>query len=135
MKTNQRTEIEDRLRRDEIAATPSPEFHHRIMRAVRDDRAAEGIRTSMSRTWPMGWLVAAGAAAVVAVATAYFHPRQPFHPPAVASAENSFDFTALTLAQIAGAATSPVDDEVQNLREDAFSAAGFLVSCLPSGGT
>lgn len=116
-------EIENRLK-NEGGGTPPPGLHHRIMRTVRDDRAAETMRIPHALRLP--WLLAGAAACALAVSVVQFRPATA----EVVASPAAPDFS---LAMFEVFAMSPVQTELQNLRADLVSAAQFVSDCVPVG--
>jgi hypothetical protein len=119
-------EIEEQLKseshRDEFPAG----LHDRVLRAVRDDRAAASIE-SRSHRFAAAWLLT-GVAAAFVIAAAVIFQRPPPHASQIASVPAVSGFSFASLEAIA---TAPMDTEVANLETDIASAAKFLADCLP----
>ena len=116
-------EIEQRLR-NEPAPAPSPALHDRIVRAVRDERAAavSAHPHSFVSSW---WVTATLAAACAVVALVVMRPRAETTPLGAPS---------VSFALIESLASAPVENEWQNLRTDLASAAEHLTACVPDIG-
>ncbi len=122
-------EIEEQLKTENHRDEIPDGLHDRIMRAVRDDRAAASIAAKPSH-FAQAWLWAAAAATAVIAIAMIAHRTPPRHPGMTAELSAPAFFS---LASLEDFATSPVNDEVNNLRADISSAASFIQSCLPSG--
>lgn len=121
------SEIE-RYLKNEVGAEPPPaDLHHRIMRSVRDDRAAAAAK--FPRRFSAGWMLAGTAAAAMVIAVILQSPRP--SRTAVTAAPTAPEFS---LENIEAFATAPVKNEMQSLQTDFASAARFISSCLPGGG-
>ncbi len=117
-------EIENRLK-SEGGAEPSANLHADILRAVRDDRAAATLAEAPRHHTGIWILAATAVAAAVVVAVI---PQRPLPRPAVISSSSDSIFS---LASLEAVATSPMENEVQNLQTDFQSAADFIANCLP----
>ena len=116
--------IEARLRREGDGPEFTEALRGRILRAVRDDRAAASVAAPPRRTPAWMWL-AAGAAAALAVAVLRPAPA-PSAAPAPAAARESY------LPDVAAMARAPLQVESVRLQADLRNAAGFLLDCLPA---
>ena len=126
-------EIENRLRSENSDGEFPPDLHDRIMRSVRDDRAASSIASSGHRP-VLAWLLAGASvvACAIAITTKIQRPAAKTDSIAIAPSPPEISF-----ASIEAIATAPMNNEVANLETDIASAAKFLVDCLPesSSGT
>lgn len=117
-------EIEAQLK-SEGGAEPSAKLHDNILRAVRDDRAAANLAEAPRHHTGI-WLLAAGAVAAALVVAVL--PQRPLPRPAAPPPDTGAIFS---LASLEAAATSPMENELQNIRSDLDSAATFIANCLP----
>jgi len=119
-------EIETKLMADDGDAFPAG-LHDRIVRAVRDDRAAASPAAPPRRLAGL-WLMA-GATAVALVAAAaglLLASRSRMSPVQTPGAPG------LSLERIEAIATGPMKSEYENLQADIASAARFVSASLPS---
>lgn len=121
-------EIENRLKSENHRDEPPRDLHDRIMRAVRDDRAAATI-AAPEKKFPGVWLFAGAFAALVVAALFTF--SRPAPQSKISQAAPAPESSAFSLASIEAVATAPVENEVQNLNADFASAAKFIAGCLP----
>lgn len=115
----------------EPGVEPPAGLHDRILRAVRDDRAATA-RTTAPRHYVSLWLMAGATVAALGAMTSVllFSPAPPAPERAMPAAPGT---PAISFARLEALATRPMRNEYENLQADIASAARFIAASLPSG--
>lgn len=115
----------------EPGVEPPAGLHDRILRAVRDDRAA-ATRTAAPRHYVSLWLMAgATVVALGAMTSVLLLAPMPPAPERTLSAAPSAP--TISFASLEALATRPMQNEYENLQADIASAARFIAASLPSG--
>lgn len=121
-------QIEQQLR----TATPREDFpaglHDRIVRAVRDDRAAATVTTpDRQRNFASFWLMGgAFGIAVLAMGSALI-----FGPSLLTESEPVASAPGFSLAAVEAFADDPMQNEVEALRADILATARYVAAYLP----
>lgn len=123
-------EVEQRLKSEDGGGEIPAGLHDRILRAVRDDRAARP-GTAPSRPYAGLWLAAGIATlAVIGIVVAALLP-----PPHAAQVGQAPETPAFSLTGLAALATAPMQKEYDNLQSDLAAAARFITAPLPGNGS